>query len=103
MKVFNVGGIEVSEISARSTAVPMKPFVLVFGQINARQQLLSQPSYLSLQLTKSPHSEPIPLMHCRLGLSGNQAVTRGALEASVRLATGYPGAPSPTSREASSK
>jgi TPP-dependent indolepyruvate ferredoxin oxidoreductase alpha subunit len=29
----------------------------------------------------------------RLRLSGNQAVARGALEAGVRLATGYPGAP----------
>jgi TPP-dependent indolepyruvate ferredoxin oxidoreductase alpha subunit len=29
----------------------------------------------------------------RVRLSGNQAVARGALEAGVRLATGYPGAP----------
>jgi indolepyruvate ferredoxin oxidoreductase alpha subunit len=29
----------------------------------------------------------------RLRLSGNQAVARGALEAGVRVATAYPGAP----------
>jgi indolepyruvate ferredoxin oxidoreductase alpha subunit len=29
----------------------------------------------------------------RVRLSGNQAVARGALEAGVRVATGYPGAP----------
>jgi hypothetical protein len=29
----------------------------------------------------------------RIRLSGNQAVARGALEAGVRVATGYPGAP----------
>ena len=29
----------------------------------------------------------------RMRLSGNQSIARGAIEAGVRVATGYPGAP----------